>query len=337
MRQSEPRPKPGPVQLVCCWRAVMAMGALLLAASCARTSSTIASESKPSREPSAEVSQVPPDTQPPEFNASRAMQYVKEIVALGPRPLGSEGHKKAENYILAHLKGDQVERDDFEITTLEGRFPVHNIISRYPGTKDGVIVLASHYDTNWPLRKENYVGANDGASSSALLLEIANHLRGKKRDGYSVWLLWDDAEESMRLPWDDAESLYGAKHLADQWQAGGTLRKIKAFLLEDMIGDADLNVERDVNSTQWLEDLIGHAAIGLGYQSHFFGRQMGVTDDHTPFLSRGVPSADLIDLDYGYNNVFHHTIHDTLDKLSPKSLGIVGTVTLQTVRMLDQQ
>jgi len=230
-----------------------------------------------------------------------------------------------------------VERDDFEITTLEGRFPVHNIIARYPGTKDGVIVLASHYDTNWPLRKENYVGANDGASSSALLLEIANHLRGKKRNGYSVWLLWDDAEESMKLPWDDAESLYGAKHLADQWQARGTLQKIKAFLLEDMIGDADLNVERDVNSTQWLEDLIAQAATGLGYQSHFFGREIGVTDDHTPFLSRGVPSADLIDLVYGYNNVFHHTIHDTLDKLSPRSLAVVGTVTLQTVRMLDQR
>jgi Zn-dependent M28 family amino/carboxypeptidase len=315
----------------------MATAVLLISASCARTSSTNASETKPSREPSAEVSPVLPDTQPPDFNASRAMQYVKEIVALGPRPLGSEGHKKAENYILAHLKGDQVERDDFEITTLEGRFPVHNIIARYPGTKDGVIVLASHYDTNWPLRKQNYVGANDGASSSALLLEIANHLRGKKRDGYSVWLIWDDAEESMKLPWDDAESLYGAKHLADQWQAHGTLGKVKAFLLEDMIGDADLNVERDVNSTQWLEDLIAQAATGLGYQSHFFGRRVGVTDDHTPFLSRGIPSADLIDLDYGYNNVFHHTIHDTLDKLSPRSLAIVGTVTLQAIRMLDQR
>jgi Zn-dependent M28 family amino/carboxypeptidase len=265
------------------------------------------------------------------------MEYVKEIVAFGPRPLGSEGHKKTENFILAHLKGDQVERDDFEITTLEGRFPVHNIIARYPGTKDGVIVLASHYDTNWPLRTQNYVGANDGASSSALLLEMANQLRGKKRDGYSVWLLWDDAEESMKLPWDDAESLYGVKHLADKWQAAGTLPKVKAFLLEDMIGDADLNVERDANSTPWLEDLIGTAASRLGYQSHFFAREIAVTDDHTPFFTRGVPSADLIDLDYGYNNVFHHTTHDTLDKLSPKSLAIVGTVTLETLNMLDQR
>ena len=335
MRRSEPRPEASPANLRY-WRAAILTGVLLISTGCTR-SSTTASETKPSRESPAQISPVLPETQPPDFNASRAMEYVKEIAAFGPRPLGSEGHKKTENFILAHLKGDQVERDDFEITTIEGRFPVHNIIAQYPGTKDGVIVLASHYDTNWPLRKENYIGANDGASSSALLLEIANQLRGKKRDGYSIWLLWDDAEESMQLPWDDAESLYGVRHLADKWQAGGTLKKIKAFLLEDMIGDSDLNVERDGNSTEWLEDLIGQAAAVLGYQSHFFGREIGVTDDHTPFLSRGVPSADLIDLDYGYNNVFHHTTQDTLDKLSPKSLAIVGTVTLQTVRMLDQR
>lgn len=265
------------------------------------------------------------------------MEYVKEIVAFGPRPLGSEGHKKTENYILSHLKGDQVERDDFEITPAEGRFPVHNIIAKFPGTKDDIIVIASHYDTNWPLRNVNYVGANDGGSSSALLLEIANQLHGKNRDGYSIWLLWDDAEESMKLPWDDAESLYGVRHLADKWQADGTLKKIKAFLLEDMVGDSDLNIEHDANSTPWLEDVIGQAAARVGYQSHFFGREIGVTDDHMPFVQRGVPSADLIDLDYGYNNVFHHTTQDTLDKISPKSLAIVGTVTLETIRMLDQR
>jgi len=265
------------------------------------------------------------------------MEYVKELVAFGPRPLGSEGHKKAENYILGHLKGDNVERDDFEITTSEGRFPVHNIIAKYPGTKDGIIVIASHYDTNWPLRNVNYVGANDGGSSSGLLLEIADQLRGKKRDGYSVWLLWDDGEESMKMPWDDSESLYGVKHVAQKWQDDGTLKKVKAFLLEDLVGDADLNIEREMNSTPWLEDLIGQAATSVGYQSHFFGREIAVTDDHLPFLQRGVPSADLIDLNYGYNNVFHHTTKETLDKLSPKSMGIVGTVTLETVRMLDQR
>jgi Zn-dependent M28 family amino/carboxypeptidase len=277
------------------------------------------------------------DSAPPPFNANRAMQYVREIVALGPRPIGSENHKRVEKYILAHLKGDDVEQDAFDIHPTEGTFPVRNIIAKFPGTRDGIIVIASHYDTNWPLRNTSYIGANDGASSSALLLEIANQLRGKKLEGYSIWLVWDDAEESMKLPWDDPESVYGVKHLADKWQADGTLKKIKAFMLEDMIGDADLNIEHDTNSTPWLEDLIFKAATQLGYQSHFFARTMGVTDDHTPFMQHGVPCADLIDFDYGYNDVFHHTTDDTIDKLSPKSLEIVGTVTLETLRMINQR
>ncbi|MFI5069866.1 MAG: M28 family peptidase [Terriglobales bacterium] len=275
----------------------------------------------------------------PTFNSTRAMQYVKEIVAFGPRFVGSANHKKVEDYILAHLKGDTVESDSFTADTPEGKFPVHNIIAKFPGAKDGIILLASHYDTNYPLRNTSYIGANDGASSSALLLEIANQLRGKKREGYSVWLIWDDAEESIKpdteLPFL-SDSLYGIRHLADKWQSDGTLKKIKAFILADMIGDADLNIERPQNSTSWLEDLIYQAATNLGYQSHFFARTEVVSDDHVPFLERGVPSADVIDFDYGYNNVFWHTTQDTVDKLSSKSLEIVGSVFLETLTLLYQ-
>ena len=115
------------------------------------------------------------------------------------------------------------------------------------------------------------------------------------------------------------------------------LKKIKAFILEDMIGDADLNIDHDQNSTPWLEDMVYEAASRLGYQSHLFARANAVTDDHIPFAKAGVPVADLIDFDYGYNNVFWHTTQDTLDKLSPKSLEITGEVLLETVRLLDQK
>lgn len=263
------------------------------------------------------------------------MQYTKEIVAFGPRPIGSVSHKKVEDYILSHLKGVDVEQDAFTVDTTEGKFPVRNIIAKFPGTREGIVLIASHYDTNWPLKNVAYVGANDGAASSGLLLELANQLHGKKLNGYSVWLLWDDAEESLRLPWYDPEALYGVRHLADKWQQNGTLKNIKAFLLEDMIGDTDLNIERDQNSTPWLEDVVYQAATRLGVQSHFFERTSMIDDDHIPFVQRGVPSADLIDFSYGYNNVFWHTTQDTVDKLSTKSLEIVGTVTLETVHMLD--
>jgi Zn-dependent M28 family amino/carboxypeptidase len=265
---------------------------------------------------------------------------VKEIVAFGPRPIGSGNHRKVEDYITSHLKGDAVENDTFTADTPEGKFPVHNIIAKFPGTKDGIIVIASHYDTNYPLRNTSYVGANDGGSSSALLLEFANQLRGKTREGYSVWLVWDDAEEGIKSDSEVAfldDSLYGIRHLAEKWEADGTLKKVKAFLLADMVGDADLNIDRDTNSTPWLEDVVYEAATRLGYQSHFFARTLpGVSDDHIPFVKRGVPSADLIDFNYGYNDVFWHTPQDTVDKLSPKSLEIVGGTMLETVGILDK-
>ena len=279
---------------------------------------------------------LPPDSgPPPTIDSARAMRYVKEMVAFGPRPIGSTNHTKVEDYIISHLKGDTVENDVFTADTPEGKFPVRNIIAKFPGTRDGIIVIASHYDTNYPLRNTSYIGANDGASSSALLLEIANQLRGRKRDGYSVWLVWDDAEEAIKT-WSDADSLYGIRHLAQKWQDDGTLKKMKAFLLADMIGDADLNIDHDQNSTPWLEEVVYQAATRLGYQSHFFARDNQVSDDHIPFMQRGVPSADLIDFDYGYNNVFWHTPQDTVDKLSPKSLEIVGSTILETVNILDR-
>jgi glutaminyl-peptide cyclotransferase len=288
----------------------------------------------------APVLNLPADSGPaPTIDADRAMQYVKDIVKFGPRPLGSENHKKVEEFLAAHLKGDDVEDDVFTADTPAGKFPVHNIVAKYPGTKDGIIIVASHYDTNYPLRDTTYVGANDGGSSSGLLLELANHLRGKKRDGYSVWLVWDDAEEAMKpdteMPFL-SDSLYGITHLAEKWQADGTLRNIKAFLLADMIGDADLDIDRDENSTPWLENVVYEAATRLGYQSHFFARQNQVEDDHVPFVKRGVACADLIDFTYGYNNVFWHTPQDTIDKLSPKSLEIVGSVILETIGILDK-
>jgi glutaminyl-peptide cyclotransferase len=283
---------------------------------------------------------LPPDNgPPPTIDSARAMQYVKEIVAFGPRPIGSANHKKVEDYILAHLTNDAVEEDSFTSDTPEGKFPVRNIVAKFPGTKDGIVVIASHYDTNYPFRNTSYAGANDGGSSSALLLEFANQLRGKPREGYSVWLVWDDAEEGMKPENEVAfinDSLYGIRHLAQKWQDDGTLKRIKAFLLADMVGDADLNIDRDLNSTPWLEEVVYQAASRLGYQSHFFARQNQVTDDHIPFMQKGVPCADLIDFNYGYNNVFWHTPQDTVDKLSPKSLEIVGSTMLETVRILDK-
>jgi len=269
----------------------------------------------------------------PRINAARAMQYVREVVRIGPRPVGSPGHRKLEAYLRTRLKGDDVEVDEFVATTPVGKFTMRNYIARYPGTKDGVIVIAAHYDTLYSMK--DFVGANDAGSGTGLLLELAHHLRGGKREGPSVWLVWLDGEEALQK-WSATDSLYGSRHLAEKWQKDGTTKKIKAFLLLDLVGDADLNIDRDSNSTPALLDVIQQAATRLGHQSHFFRREVAVEDDHVPFAAAGVPVADLIDFDYGYGNAFWHSPEDTLDKLSPRSLEIVGNVVLESVRMLGR-
>jgi glutaminyl-peptide cyclotransferase len=271
----------------------------------------------------------------PDVNGSKIMQYVKQVVAFGPRPPGSIAHLKLEEFILSKLKGVDVEQDRFTAQTPVGKFPINNIIAKFPGKKDGIIVVAGHYDTLYSQR-QNFVGANDAGSSTALLLELADQLRGKQLDGYSVWLLWTDGEEAF-VKWTDTDSVYGSRHLAQKWQQDGTAKKIKAFILVDMIGDADLDILKDTFSTPWLSDLVYKAANDLGYQSHFYKWKNGIDDDHLPFSKVGIPVVDIIDFDYGYNNVFWHTPQDTVDKLSPQSLAITTDVVLETIRLVDNR
>jgi len=268
------------------------------------------------------------------FNGARALEYTRQFVAVGPRWVGSPGHAKAEAFLKKQFAKDNLEVDTFTMNTPAGPQQMHNYIVRFPGKKDGAIVLASHYETNYPLRNINYVGANDGGSTTGLLIEMANHLRGRTLDGYSVWLVFFDGEEAFK-EWSDSDSTYGSRHLAAKWENDGTLRRIKAFIILDMIGDKDLDIQRDSNSTGWLLDLIQHAAAKTGDQSYFFQEQTTDSDDHLPFVKRGVPSADIIDLNYGYQNAYWHTAQDTMDKISAKSLTIVGNTMLETIRLLN--
>jgi glutaminyl-peptide cyclotransferase len=319
------------------WGILLLASASLNVAGCNRgkpasAESQVAASSSPS--PASATPALEPAGPSLHVDSARAWQYVKEIVALGPRWDGSPGQKKMGEYLHAKLKNDQVEEDAFVANTPDGKFAMRNIIAKFPGTKDGIIVLGSHIDTCYWLRKTSFVGANDGASTTALLLAIADQLRDKKLEGYSIWLAFLDGEEAVRS-WTAADSLYGSKHLAQKWQQDGTAKKIKAFLLADMIGDSDLDIQRDTNSTPWLEDLVMQAATRLDYQSYFFAQTSTIEDDHLPFARAGVPVADVIDIDYGYNNAYHHTIEDTVDKLSPKSLQIAGDVFLETIRLLN--
>ena len=276
-----------------------------------------------------------PQTPPAlKVSGTRAYQSLKDFVALGPRYLGSPGHAKAEQFILSHLEGaSEIEQDRFTAQTAAGPFPMNNIIAKFPGKKDGIIVLAGHYDTVYPLRNTSFIGANDGGSNVGLMLEIAAQLRAHPPQGYSVWLLFTDGEEAT-VEWTDADSVYGSKQLAKQWHADGTAAKIKAFLLLDMIGDKDLDIDRDLNSTPWLLDVVARAAQRAG-PSHFFVAHQHDRRRPLPFAAVGIPVADIIDLDYGFNNIYHHTTEDTPDKCSAASLQIVADVVMETIRALN--
>ena len=237
----------------------------------------------------------------PHFNGAKALEYARQFVAIGPRWPTSPGHAKAEAFLRDHFKHDQLEEDTFTANTPIGSVPMRNFIVRYPGKKDGVIVLATHYETNYPLRNINFV-----------------------------------VEEAINA-WSDSDSTYGTKHLAARWGRDGTLTRLKAFILTDMIGDKDLEIQRESCDAAWLVDLVQQAAKKYGDEKYFFKQEMEVEDDHLPFVKRGVPSIDIIDLNYGHNNSYHHTDKDTMDKLSAHSLTIDGDVIEETIRLINQR
>lgn len=270
----------------------------------------------------------------------------QQLLAAAPKRFnGSPGHLAAESFIKDHFKPEaargNLETDQFTANTPAGPQTLRNYIVRYPGKRDGIIVLASHYETNYPLRDTAFVGANDGACTSALLIWIGQYLRTHPPEGYSVWLVFDDGEEAIES-WTASDSLYGTRHLAARWFGDGTLKRIKALLVADMIGDRDLNIDHDDNSTPWLLDLLARAAKNTGHSGNIFKYSESEEDDHLPFVQRGVPSLDVIDAHYGPSTTsqpdgYHHTPYDTLDKLSARSLQISADLFLEMMRLINQR
>jgi hypothetical protein len=257
---------------------------------------------------------------------------------------GSPGHLAAEEFIKDHFKPEAAKgdltTDQFTANTPLGLQTMRNYIVRFPGKKDGIIVLASHYETNYPLRDIPFVGANDGACTTALLIELGAYFRTHPPQGYSVWLLFDDGEEAVQS-WSESDSLYGTRHQAAKWFSDGTARRIKAVLIADMIGDKDLNILQEEQSTPWLSDILRQAAINTHHSANVFKTHGSEEDDHLPFLQRGIPALDVIDVDYGPHTIalpdgYHHTAQDTIDKISPQSLQISADLFLESIRLINR-
>jgi len=266
------------------------------------------------------------------FDGARAYKHVEQLVAIGPHPAGSEGIRRAQDYIVAQLKsfGCLVEEQDFHApSTPVGDVAMKNIVAKIPSANPNIILYGSHYDTK---RIANFVGADDAGSSTGVLLELARLLCARK-NAETIWLAFFDGEEAFNPNWADPDNTYGSRQLAASLALSGDLRRVKAMILVDMVGPTNPVFRRETNSTPWLTDILWSTAARLGYGRIFVNDGAEIEDDHLSFLKRNVPAADIIDLDVPY----WHTTQDTLDKVDPRTLAITGHVLIESVPELEKR
>jgi Zn-dependent M28 family amino/carboxypeptidase len=281
-------------------------------------------------------------------SGAEVLRLTQEYVNAAPkRYIGSPGHAAAEAFIRDKFKPEAAKGnfidDKFTARTPIGPLTMHNLIVKFPSTspakKDRIIVLASHYETNYWLKDIHFIGANDGACTTALLIALGQYYREHPPQGYSVWLLFTDGEESINKDWTNSDSLYGTRHIAAKWSGDGTLGHIKAFVLADMIGWKQLNIDKESNSTPWLLALEAKAGKDTGHSKYLFKDSQAIEDDHLPFMQRGVPVLDVIDYEYGTAQdpeAYHHTDQDTMDKLSATSLQVSADLFLDLVKLINE-
>jgi Zn-dependent M28 family amino/carboxypeptidase len=273
-----------------------------------------------------------------QFDGQRAFAHVEKMIAFGPRPSGSDALQKTQRYIVDELQklGLRVEEQEFTADTLRGKIAFKNIIAWLDCGHD-VIVLGSHYETKW-FQEFEFVGANDAGSSTGALLELARVLAGNRAALRStICFVFFDGEEAFEK-YSATDGFYGSRHLVREWKRDGTLARVKAMILWDMIGDRDLTITIPEDCDPSLTRLVFQAADALGVRDHFGLMRGNMQDDHTAFAAEGVPAVDLIDFEFGSRprlNDFWHTPQDTLDKITARSLQTVGKVTLKTLAELD--
>jgi Zn-dependent M28 family amino/carboxypeptidase len=265
------------------------------------------------------------------FDAGRAWEHLRQMVAIGPRPSGSPAIEQTRTYIRQQLAANGLIATEqaWDDQTPLDRVHMVNLVVTIPGARKERIVIAGHYDTKL-YRQFRFVGASDGGSSAAFLLELARVLKARKNP-MTIELLFLDGEEARLADWSGTDNTYGSRHYVEMARHDGSLATLKALLLVDMIGDRDLVIRRDTNSTPWLTNVIWETAKRHNLDEYFIPDSTRIEDDHLPFLAAGIPSVDIIDLDYEA----WHTAKDTLDAVSARSLQVVGDVVLAALPTIE--
>lgn len=273
------------------------------------------------------------------FDAERAWKHLEAQVAFGPRPSGSEAIEKTRAYLESELKaaGLTPVREAFKEMTPAGEIEFANVYADLPSEPAGgpLIIIGSHFDTK---RFEFvFVGANDSASSTGVLLELARVIAAGGPRAVTYRFLFLDGEESVRPEWRNPDNRYGSRYHAEQLKKTGAVQRVKAFVLLDLVGDKDLRLRQEEFSDAWLREMFFAAARKNGLGKHVDGKREPAYDDHISFVDIGVPSVDLIDFDYGPNNAWWHSAEDTLDKVSKASLDVIGRIVLLGLPAVEER
>lgn len=264
------------------------------------------------------------------FDSSRAWEHLRQLVAFGPRPAGSAALEQSRQYIKAQLAaaGLKTVEQAWDDETPLGRVHMVNLIATIPGSGKDRLAITGHYDTKL-VREFRFVGASDGGSSAAFLLELARVLKARS-NSMTLEIVFLDGEEAV-VEWRGTDHTYGSRHYVQAAQRDRSLATLKAMVLVDMIADRNLGIRRDTNSTKWLTDIVWDTAARLKLGAYFLPLTTTVEDDHLPFLAAGVPSVDIIDLEYDA----WHTQRDTLEAVSAGSLQVVGDVVLAAIPQIE--
>jgi len=272
-------------------------------------------------------------TAPGKFDSGQAWEHLRQMVAIGPRPSGSAAIRQTRAYITRQLTsyGLKVMEQAFVAQTPKGPIEMVNLIVSMPGKRPERIMFTGHYDTKL---MPNFVGASDGASSGAFLIELARVLKDQPRE-FTYEFVWFDGEEAVNDWVQFVDSTYGSRYYVQAAKKANALASIKAMILIDMIGDKNLTLRREEKSAKWLKDAIWGAAAKLGHSSVFMPEETNIQDDHDEFLKEGVPSVDIIDLDYPE---WHNSVCcDDLTKVSARSLQVVGDVLLAALPEISKR
>jgi hypothetical protein len=289
------------------WRALWAIVALALVTACGQAS-TKQNDQKKIWE---------------DFSGDKALAHVQAMVNFGPRPPGTDAIEKTRMYLTRQLEaaGWKVERQNFSDDTPRGKVQFTNLLATFGGQAAPAFLVCSHYDTK-TFDNAQFVGANDGGSSTGILVELARVLAERPDLARKVELVFFDGEEAYEA-FTETDGLYGSRYFAKQLVAQDKAKLFRGGILLDMVGDKSLTITLPPDSPPELTAGIFASSQALNLRDHFTYFDRDVTDDHTPLNEIGLPVIDLIDFDYPP----WHTPQDTIDKLSAESLRITGAVT----------